>query len=128
MFGSPYGLGESFIGSSFIAITTSLPEITVSIAAARLGAFDMAVGNLLGSNLFNVAILAVVDGFYPKAPLLHSVSSMNSVTALFAIIALAVVVIGLTYRSEKKFWFLAGDAIAISLVYCASCGLLLWGN
>lgn len=122
------GLGESLIGSSFIAITTSLPEITVSVAAARIGAFDMAVGNLLGSNLFNVAILSVVDGFYQKAPLLRSVSPDNSATALFAIIALAIVVIGLTYRSEKKFWFLAGDAIAICLVYFASCAMLFFGN
>jgi cation:H+ antiporter len=120
------GMGESFIGTSFIAITTSLPEITVSIAAARMGAFDMAVGNLLGSNLFNIGILAVVDACYTKAPLLQTVSLTNSATALFASIALAIVVIGLTYRSEKKFWFLAGDAIAICLVYCASCALLFF--
>lgn len=122
------GMGESFIGTSFIAITTSLPEITVSIAAARMGAFDMAVGNLLGSNLFNIGILSIIDACYTKAPLLRTVSLTNSATALFASIALAIVVIGLTYRSEKKFWFLAGDAIAICLVYCASCALLFFAN
>ncbi|MCC7527804.1 MAG: sodium:calcium antiporter [Candidatus Melainabacteria bacterium] len=111
------GWGESFIGSSFIAITTSLPEITVSFTAARLGSFDMAVANLLGSNLFNVAILAVTDFCYVKAPLLRSVSDVNASTAICAMIALAVVVVGLTFRSEKKFWFLAGDAIAICVVY-----------
>lgn len=111
------GWGESFIGSSFIAITTSLPEITVSFTAARLGSFDMAVANLLGSNLFNVAILAVTDFCYVKAPLLRSVSDVNSSTAICAMIALAIVVVGLTFRSEKKFWFLAGDAIAICVVY-----------
>ncbi|MDZ4836457.1 MAG: sodium:calcium antiporter [Candidatus Melainabacteria bacterium] len=122
------GMGESFIGSSFIAITTSLPEITVSVAAARMGAFDMAVGNLLGSNLFNVAILSITDFCYLKGPLLRSVSMTNAATALCAIMALAIVVIGLTYRSEKKFWFLAGDAIAICLVYIASCALLFWAH
>ncbi len=111
------GWGESFIGSSFIAITTSLPEITVSVTAARIGSFDMAVANLLGSNLFNVAILAVTDVCYVKAPLLRSVSAVNSATAICAMIALAIVVVGLTYRSEKKFLFLAGDAIAICIVY-----------
>ena len=111
------GWGESFIGSSFIAITTSLPEITVSVTAARMGAFDMAVANLLGSNLFNVAILAVTDICYVKAPLLRSVSQVNSSTAICAMIALSIVVIGLVYRSKKKFLFLAGDAMAIAVVY-----------
>lgn len=111
------GWGESFIGSSLIAITTSLPEITVSVAAARMGSFDMAVANLLGSNLFNVAILAVNDFFYLKAPLLRCVSQINTLSALTAIICMGIVVIGLTYRSEKKVLYLAGDAVAIAFFY-----------
>lgn len=111
------GWGESFIGSSLIAIATSLPEITVSVTAARMGSFDMAVANLLGSNLFNVAILAITDFCYLKGPLLRAVDPVNSSTAICAMMALAIVVIGLTYRSQKKFLFLAGDAIAISIVY-----------
>lgn len=111
------GWGESFIGSSLIAVTTSLPEITVSVTAARMGSFDMAVANLLGSNLFNVAILAITDFCYIKGPLLRAVEPINSSTAICAMMALAIVVIGLTYRSQKKFLFLAGDAIAISVVY-----------
>lgn len=111
------GWGESFIGSSLIAITTSLPEITVSITAARIGAFDMAVANLLGSNLFNVAILSVLDFCYLKGPLLCSVSPSNVLAAMTAIVCMGIVIIGLTYRSEKKLLFLAGDALAIFLVY-----------
>lgn len=119
------GWGESFIGSSFIAIATSLPEIAVSVAAARMGSFDMAVANLLGSNLFNVVILAVIDFCYLKGPLLRSVSQVNTLTALTAMIAMGIVVIGLTYRSEKKFLFLAGDAIAVLFV-CVLANVLLF--
>jgi cation:H+ antiporter len=113
------GIGQSFIGSSLVAITTSLPEITVSIAAARMGSFDMAVANLLGSNLFNVAILGVTDLFYSKGPLLRSAAAINGVTAISAMMATAIVIIGLTYRSEKKFFYLAADAIAIMILYFA---------
>lgn len=122
------GWGESFIGSSLIAITTSLPEITVSVTAARMGSFDMAVANLLGSNLFNVAILAITDLCYLKAPLLRSVDPVNSSTAICAMMALAIVVIGLTYRSQKKFLFLAGDAIAICIVYLIANVILYLSN
>ena len=111
------GWGESFIGSSFIAITTSLPELVVSASAARRGSFDMAVANLLGSNLFNVVILSITDFCYIKAPLLRVVSQANTLIALTAMISMAIVVVGLTYRPEKKLWILSGDAIALILVY-----------
>lgn len=119
------GWGDSFVGSSFIAITTSLPEITVSFTAARLGLFDMAVANLLGSNLFNVTILAITDFCYLKAPLLRVVSPVNSAIAVCATIALAATVIGLTYRAEKKILFLAGDAFAICITYLIANAILL---
>jgi len=119
------GWGESFIGSSFIAITTSLPEIAVSVAAARIGAFDMAVANLLGSNLFNVVILAAIDLCYLKGPLLRSVSQVNTLTALTAMIAMGIIVIGLTYRAEKKFLVVGGDAVAIFCV-CLMANVMLF--
>lgn len=110
------GWGETFIGASFIAITTSLPEITVSVAAARLMAFDMAVANLLGSNLFNILIVGILDVLYVKAPILGSVSSTNALMALTAIVSTSIAVLGLTFRSERKFFLLAGDALAILIV------------
>ncbi|MBU6452232.1 MAG: sodium:calcium antiporter [Cyanobacteria bacterium REEB67] len=119
------GWGESFVGSSFVAVTTCLPEIAVSFAAARMANFDMAVANLLGSNLFNICILAIVDLCYLKGPLLRSVSQVNALTALTTMIAMGIVVIGLTYRSEKKFLFVAGDAIAIFFV-CLMANVLLF--
>ncbi len=111
------GWGESFIGNSFIAISTSLPEIAVSVAAARMGAFDMAVANLFGSNIFNIAVIAVTDLFYKKGALLRTVSDINTISGISAMICMGIVVIGLTYRSEKKWFYLAGDAVAIALVY-----------
>jgi cation:H+ antiporter len=111
------GWGESFIGSSFIAISTSLPELAVSFTCARRGSFDMAVASLLGSNLFNIAILGILDFCYVKQPLLRAVSPINTIAALAAMITMGIAVIGLTYRSEKKYFFLGGDAIAILLVY-----------
>lgn len=58
---------KSFVGSLFVVLATSLPELAVTLSALRIGALDMAIGNLLGSNLFNVAIIAVDDVFYRPA-------------------------------------------------------------
>lgn len=96
------GLGDTFMGSVFVAMTTSLPEVVVSIAAIRIGAQDMAIANMLGSNMFNILVLAVDDIFYTKGPLLSHISVNHTVTGLMAIIMTAVVVIGLTYPPERK--------------------------
>lgn len=50
-----------FFGTLFIAAATSLPEVVVSIAAIRLGTIDLAIGNIFGSNIFNISILALDD-------------------------------------------------------------------
>jgi cation:H+ antiporter len=111
------GLGRSFVGSIFIALTTSLPELVVSIAALRIDAADLVFGNLLGSNLFNIGILALDDILYLKGPLLAEVSDAHIVTADAAIVMTAIAVIGLTYRASKKRFFFAWDSIAIATVY-----------
>lgn len=96
------GWGESFIGTLFIAIATTVPETVVSIAALRLGAFDMSVSNLLGSNLFNIQIVAIDDLFFAKGPLLSHVASQHVVSALSVIIMSAVVIIALLSPPRKR--------------------------
>lgn len=111
------GLGSSFVGTLFLAGSTSLPEVAVSIAAIRMGAIDLSVGNLLGSNIFNILILAIDDLFYTKGHLLKDASDNNQVSVFSTILMSAVVIIGLTFRSEGKRYKLAWDAALIFLIY-----------
>lgn len=62
--------GRSFVGTLFMALVTTMPEMAVTLSPLHLRALDMAIGNLLGSNLFNVFILAIDDLFYLRGPLL----------------------------------------------------------
>src|SRR5690606_34040692 len=55
------GLGTGFVGTALLSLVTSLPELIAAMAAVRMGAFDLAVGNLLGSNVFNMVGLAIAD-------------------------------------------------------------------
>jgi cation:H+ antiporter len=57
------GLEEGFVGLTIVAIGTSLPELATAIQAARKGETDLIVGNLLGSNLFNVGAVGAVAGW-----------------------------------------------------------------
>lgn len=112
-----FGLKESFVGTFFLAVSTSMPEVAVSIAAVRMGSIDMAVGNLLGSNIFNVLILGIDDLFYKKGLLLKHASPVHLISVLSTILMSAVVVIGLSYHAKGKRFFVAGDAVLIFLIY-----------
>lgn len=123
------GLGQTFFGTMFVALSTSLPEVVVSIAALRIGAIDMAVGNVFGSNLFNVGILALDDLFYMPGPLLAAVEPSHIVAVLGAMVMTAIAVVGLTYRSGSKRLFIAWDALGIVVVYAlVSVALYLMGS
>ena len=120
---------KTFVGSIFLAAATSLPEIVVSAFALRLGAIDMAVGNLFGSNVFNIFIIFIDDLFYRPGAILASVSQNHIYTALFAIVLTCIAVVGLIFRSEKKvFRGLSWDSIAIILVYLMSVYILFQIN
>ena len=97
------GWNASFVGTLFLAITTSLPEMTVSIAAVRLGAVDMAIANVLGSNMFNMGIgLVISDLFYRQGTIFSHVSRAHVFTILGAIVMTAIVIGGLVVRPKRK--------------------------
>lgn len=118
------GLGQTFVGNIFIAVSTSLPEVVVSIAAVKMGAINLAVGNLFGSNIFNIFILGIDDLFFAKGPILSFVNQNHIISALSAIAMTAIAIIGLTYQTEKKKLFLAWDSAGMALIFVINLMLL----
>lgn len=96
------GLGQNFVGSLFIGFITTLPEITVSVAALRLGAKEMAVANMLGSNLFNMTIIFLNDLFYRKAGIFQVASQNHILTSLMIIFMTAVVISAIILKPQRK--------------------------
>jgi len=114
------GLGNSFFGTLFIAGATSLPELVVSLAALKRGSLDMAVGNLLGSNVFNMFILGVDDVFYKEGSLFANITSSHLLSVFVTIIMTAVVGLGLLFKPKKKqAWVFSLDTFIIVVLYVA---------
>jgi cation:H+ antiporter len=120
------GLGQTVVGTLFVAVSTTLPELVVSISATRSGAIDLAVGNIFGSNIFNFLILAISDVFFIQGPLFAFVSPRHIFSLVSIIAMVAISVIGLTYRAEKKFFLLSFDSFAIFLIYAANVVVLFF--
>jgi cation:H+ antiporter len=119
------GWHQGFAGTVLTALVTTLPELVVTLSALRLGAIDMAVGSLLGSNLFNMALLAVDDVVYAPGPLLAAVSPAHLVTAMLAMTMTGTALIALYYRSRQR-WLRHGDwpSLLLAVLYVASIWLM----
>jgi cation:H+ antiporter len=96
------GWKTTFVGTMFIAAATSVPELVVTVSALRLKAVDMAIGNLLGSNLFDILILAADDIAYTKGPLLRAISPANAITAFAAVIMSGIFIVAMLYKPETR--------------------------
>ena len=118
------GLGSTFIGSSLIAIVTSLPEVVAGLTAVRYGAFDLAIGNLLGSNIFNMTILVMSDIAYLQGPILAAVSPTHILTGLAGMALSTIMAIGLFYRSKRSYLQLGPDSLFIFFGYILSAYLI----
>jgi cation:H+ antiporter len=89
-----------------------------SFAALRLGAPDLAVANLFGSNLFNIGVLAVVDLAYLQGPLLSHVSYAHMMSAFSALMMTGVCIAGLVFRTSKReLGYLSWEGFALLILY-----------
>lgn len=112
------GWSHSFVGSLFVAFATSVPELATTWGALRVGAIDMALGNLLGSNLFDLLILAIDDFAYAPGSLFAHLSPVHGATVLVTILMNAVVVGALTFRPDRRIWGTASTAgVVLALLY-----------
>lgn len=119
------GLSRSFVGNLFLALTTSLPEIAASLAAIRLGAIDLAIGNVLGSNLFNITLFFVYDLVDRGGNFWESLTNANAFAAVMTIMMTGVIIISLMYRASPKTPYrISWDGLAIAGMYVGSMALL----
>lgn len=118
------GISATFIGTSLVAIVTSLPELVTAFAAVRLGAFDLAVGNLFGSNAFNMAAFLFADAAYRGGGLLGRVGSAHALTALWSIVMMNIGLMGIIYRAEKRFMLIEPDSLLMIAAYVLGLWLL----
>ncbi len=117
------GWEASFVGTQFLAFSTSLPELAASIAAIRINAPELAISNVLGSNLFNMGFILFMDDVaLTGAPLWTAISGIHMLTAAIAILMTSVIVIALMSRPRSRpgrFWT-AEAAILIGLYMLSS--------
>ncbi|HLT22546.1 MAG TPA: hypothetical protein VKZ84_03850 [Bacteriovoracaceae bacterium] len=106
------GLGETFIGLTLVSITTSLPELVATLQAVRMGSYEMAFGNILGSNAYNILVIALLD-FFVDGSIFAAIGTIHVFTCLAIIMCISVAIIGQLYQVERSKRFFEPDAMII---------------
>lgn len=96
------GIAESFMGVLAVAFVTTLPELVATGTALRIGARDLAIANMYGSNAFNICVLGVADLFYTQGPLFAVLDRSHVTAGLFAVVLMGLGVTLLPWRSPTR--------------------------
>lgn len=111
------GIGETFVGALLLALATTLPELVASFAAVRIGAYDLAVGNLFGSNAFNMTAMLVADLAFLDGPVLAAVSQAQVVAGVGAILLMAIALAAVVHGDRTRIHRLEPDAVLLIATY-----------
>jgi cation:H+ antiporter len=109
------GLGKTFVGTTLVALCTSLPELVASITALRMKSIDLVIGNVFGSNVFNMILFLPLDAAHPGS-LFADISPSHAVTSFAVILATTVAVAGQLYHVEKRRRVVEPDALLMLLI------------
>lgn len=110
-------LSQGILGVTLLAVTTSLPELVTSLAAVKMGAYDLAVGNLLGSNAANIAMILFVDIAYRPGPVLAAVDEVTLIAATGSILMMALALASIVSGKANRASRLEPDSIMLLIAY-----------
>jgi cation:H+ antiporter len=122
------GMGASMVGFVLVGFSTSLPEVSSITAAVRLRKYDMAVGDIFGTNLFNIALIFLADAVYAGDPVLASAGRFEVIGAVLAVTLTGAFIIGLLERRDRTVLRMGYDSLAALLLFTAGLFMLArWG-
>jgi cation:H+ antiporter len=119
------GLGSGVVGLVFVAIATSLPEASAIVGAMRHKRYELAIGEIFGSNMFNLGILLAIDLVASGDPVIEQAGDFEIAAAMLALILTGIFVIGLVERRDRTVFRMGLDSIAAIIVYFGGIALLL---
>jgi len=114
------GMGSSFFGATLLALATSLPEISTTAGAVRVGAYTMAVANIFGTNSLEAGLLLLTDVVYRDGLILQSVDRSSQFVAAVGILLTCIYLWGLLERRDRTILGMGLDSALVLIVWLAS--------
>lgn len=121
------GVSTGIMGLTLLAAATSLPEFSTAIAAVKLHRAELAIGDILGGNMFNTILILQVDALDGGGLVLREVERSSTTAVLIATLLTALYLIGLVERRDKAVLRMGYDSIAVLVVYVAGMAAIIAG-
>lgn len=118
------GLGTSFVGFLLVGIATSLPELSTITAAMKLKRHALAVGDILGSNIFNLLLIFLTDLLFVGDPVLNYAGRFEIAAALLGIVMMGVLLLGLLERRDRTILGMGYDSAALIVIFLGGVAVL----
>jgi cation:H+ antiporter len=116
-------LSETAVGTIFAAVANSLPELVTAIAAVRIGAVSLAVGDIIGGNAFEVMFLSAADMFYDGS-IYEAMTAQDRTTGLIAMLMTAVLLLGMIRRQKSGPGNIGFGSTLVLVLYAGSVVLI----
>jgi cation:H+ antiporter len=118
------GLGTSLVGFLLIGMSTSTPELSSIVAALRIGRYELAFGQVLGTNFVNLSLFLLADVIYPKGPIINELGRFETISALLGLALIGIFLVGLLERRDPKIMRMGYDSLAVIVTFAAGVVLL----
>lgn len=118
------GLGTGMVGFALIGISTSMPELSSIVAAIRLRRYEMAFGQVLGTNFVNLSLVLLADAFFAGGPVINELGRFEQFSALLGASLIGVFMIGLLERKNPTFMKMGYDSFAVIVMFGAGLAVL----
>ena len=115
--GEHTGLSQGLVGGVFTAVTTSIPELVVAITAVRIGALNLAVGDIIGGNAFDTLFIAASDLAYRDGPIYGAISGVEQFWLANAMLMTSVLLMGLIYRERRGPGNIGLESVLLLILY-----------
>lgn len=118
------GLGSGIVGFALIGVATSMPELSSIITALRIRRYEMAFGQVLGTNFINLSLVLLADGVFTGGPVLNELGPFEVVSALLGAVLTGIYIVGLLERRDRTVFRMGYDSAAVMLVFAMGISLL----
>lgn len=117
-------IGGGLMGMLFLAVSTSLPELSAITGAMMLRRYELAIGEVFGSNLFNLGIIFLIDVASSAEPVLRSSGTFEMLGALLGLFLTGIFIVGLLERRDRSVFRMGYDSLAVIALYLAGISYL----
>lgn len=118
------GLGSGMVGFALIGISTSMPELSTIVAALRIRQYDMAFGQVLGTNFVNLSLILLADIAFDGGPVISELGAFETVSALLGAALTGIFLVGLLERRNPVVMRMGYDSAAVILLFVGGLVLL----